>query len=384
MKRFHGLDLLRGLAALTVVFWHWVHFFFNGTQYGGRSPHSYPLYQILFPFYEKGFKAVDLFFTISGFVFFFMYMDMIRGRRITAPTFFVLRFSRLYPLHLLSLMLVIILQQWYESIHSTSLVYRFNDLKHFILNLLLLNSWGLESGESFNGPSWSISVEAFLYCVFFVFALKTRIGLLGTWLMALVLFVGVDALYHPFARGLGSFFFGGAAFLAYEHITSHARRGAIEVALAWVVPLLWGATFLLMGLVYGAFGPWGSLVHPVWAQKFFSIMSKVWPNMVLFPVTILSMALSENRLKVYFSKVSFLGDISYSTYLLHFPLQIFFVLLFSALGFGQEVFTSAWMLLLFISTLVAVAGISFRYFERPAQNLIRRAASTVLGRGRAS
>jgi peptidoglycan/LPS O-acetylase OafA/YrhL len=52
-----------------------------------------------------------------------MYMDMIRGRRITAPTFFVLRFSRLYPLHLLSLMLVIILQQWYESIHSTSLVY---------------------------------------------------------------------------------------------------------------------------------------------------------------------------------------------------------------------------------------------------------------------
>ncbi|WP_374587676.1 acyltransferase family protein [Ideonella dechloratans] len=382
VKRFHGLDLLRGLA-MTVIFWHWVHFFFEGTQYGGQPKQIFPLYQVLFPFYEKGFKAVDLFFTISGFVFFFMYRDTIRGGKITASQFFVLRFSRLYPLHLLSLMLVIALQHGYESIHLSSFVYRFNDLKHFILSLLLLQSWGVESGESFNGPSWSVSVEAFLYCVFFVFALRVRAGFIGTWLIALCFFVGVDALYHPFARWLGSFFFGGAAFLAYEYIAGHARRDAVERGLAWMAPLLWMVTFLLMGFSFGAFGDWSSQVHPPWIQKAASFLSKVWPNMVLFPVTILSMALSENRLKAYFSKGSYLGDISYSIYLLHFPLQIIFVLVFSGLWFGQEVFTSAYMLLLFILLLIVVAGFSFRYFERPAQELIRRTSRNLFGHGRA-
>jgi peptidoglycan/LPS O-acetylase OafA/YrhL len=95
------------------------------------------------------------------------------------------------------------------------------------------------------------------------------------------------------------------------------------------------------------------------------------------------MALSENRLKAYFSKGSYLGDISYSIYLLHFPLQILFVLVFSGLGFGQEVFTSAYMLLLFILLLIVVAGFSFRYFERPAQELIRRTSRNLFGHGRA-
>lgn len=383
VKRFHGLDLLRGLAALTVIFWHWVHFFFEGTQYGGQPKQIFPLYQVLFPFYEKGFKAVDLFFTISGFVFFFMYLDAIRDGKVTASKFFVLRFSRLYPLHLLSLILVIALQHEYESIHLSSFVYRFNDLKHFVLNLLFLQSWGMESGESFNGPSWSISVEAFLYCVFFVFALRMRIGLIGTWLIALSCFVGVDALYHPFARGLGSFFSGGAAFLAYEYIAGHARRDAVELGLAWAVPLLWLVTFLLMGFSFGAFGDWSSQVHPAWIQKAASFMSKVWPNMVLFPCTVLSMALSERRLKAYFSKGSYLGDISYSIYLLHFPLQILFVLVLSGLGFGQEVFTSAYVLLLFIFLLIVLSGLSFRYVERPAQEFIRRASSSLWGHGRA-
>ena len=30
-KRFHSLDVVRGIAALSVVLWHWQHFFYDGT-----------------------------------------------------------------------------------------------------------------------------------------------------------------------------------------------------------------------------------------------------------------------------------------------------------------------------------------------------------------
>jgi hypothetical protein len=34
IERFYALDAMRGLAALSVVFWHWPHFFFTGTSPG--------------------------------------------------------------------------------------------------------------------------------------------------------------------------------------------------------------------------------------------------------------------------------------------------------------------------------------------------------------
>src|SRR5262249_9442676 len=51
-----------------------------------------------------------------------------------------------------------------------SYAYGNNDIWHFTLNLLLLQYSGLQSGFSFNGPSWSICTEAlvnlaFLYAV---------------------------------------------------------------------------------------------------------------------------------------------------------------------------------------------------------------------------
>jgi peptidoglycan/LPS O-acetylase OafA/YrhL len=263
---------------MTVMFWHWV--FFEGTQYGGQPKQISPL-PVLFPFYEKGFKAVDLFFTISGFVFFFMYMDMIRGGKITASRFFVLRFSRLYPLHLLSLMLVIA-AAWYESIHLSSFVYRFNDLKHFILNLLLLQSWGMESGESFNGPSWSISVEAFLYCVFFVFALRVRIGFIGTWLIALSFLSGWMPCTIPSPGGWDPSSL--AARPSWPMSTSPAMRAEMlsngaglggAAALDGHVPL----DGILVRRLWRLEQPGAS----PWIQKAASFMSKVWPNMVLFP-----------------------------------------------------------------------------------------------------
>jgi peptidoglycan/LPS O-acetylase OafA/YrhL len=93
---------------------------------------------------------------------------------------------------------------------------------------------------------------------------------------------------------------------------------------------------------------------------------------VFFPATIVSLVVLETRWRPNLHGLRWIGDISYSTYLIHFPLQILFVLVFSMLGFTAVVFLSPWVLLLFFAILIPLALASFAWFERPVQNAIRR------------
>src|SRR4030067_380382 len=98
-RHFYSLDVTRGLAALSVVFWHWQNFFWDGNESGKIDLASAPLYGLFFPFYDRGLLAVYYFFSISGFVFFWLYSERIRNRDISVWNFSVFRFLRLYPLH---------------------------------------------------------------------------------------------------------------------------------------------------------------------------------------------------------------------------------------------------------------------------------------------
>src|SRR5882672_6997435 len=95
----HSLDALRGIAALAVVAFHYSNFF----TVGNALPASFnvsdqPFYGMVPLIYKSGWLAVDLFFTLSGFVFFWLYSARVSDRSVSAGKFFLLRFSRLYPL----------------------------------------------------------------------------------------------------------------------------------------------------------------------------------------------------------------------------------------------------------------------------------------------
>jgi len=156
-RRFYSLDVLRGVAALAIVFWHWQHF-----HWVHGVPLVRPMERIFFLFYGGGWLAVYLFFTLSGFVFFWLYAKDVANRRVSARDFFVLRFSRLYPLYLATLLAAALGHFAFRRLSGTDFVYRFNDGYHFLLNLGMASSWGLEKGNSFNGPARTISVEAAL------------------------------------------------------------------------------------------------------------------------------------------------------------------------------------------------------------------------------
>jgi peptidoglycan/LPS O-acetylase OafA/YrhL len=356
-RRLHSLDALRGVAALAVVFWHWQHFFFSGTALAaGFNKEAQPFYEVFKIFYQHGALGVYLFFSLSGFIFFWLYATTISTRRLTPSEFFVLRFSRLYPLHLVTLLLVAIGQTVYAGINGGSFVYAHNDVRHFALNILLAPSIGLERGYSYNGPVWSVSVEVVLYAVFFMFC---RFRISRTSFLLVVSLAGLFVLqnyYAPLGSGIGSFFLGGVVHAIFLGIASRRNSHLIT---RWVVAatvVLWGAT--IASVYTGISLPLSSI------QRYF-------PVLILFPMTILALALVEQGGASFAKALSPLGEISYSLYLIHFPLQLAFVLTMQAVGLRVNFFNTGISLILYFAVLLPLSFASFRYLEIPAQRYLR-------------
>lgn len=368
-RKFQSLHALRGLAAFAIVFWHWQHFFYIGT---GTSPvpnfnvQDQPLFPVFEIFYEVGWLAVDLFFSISGFILFWLYSDSISRDRISAFRFTVLRFSRLYPLHLATLLAVALMQAVYFKIHDSPFVYPVYDAKHFILSFFLLQSIGLESAPSYNWPSWSISVEMIVYAVFFVICRRKWTGVVASLAMAAVALFLFRNYYEPLARGLGSFFLGGVIYHAFQYISNSSHSKPITSSLVVITFFMWVSTVLF---VYDWL-PAENMSYFLSAEAEKSFYT-YFPAAILFPLTVISLALTDGDDGSIMSRFSFFGDISYSVYLWHFPLQILFVLLNSAVGGTYLFFTTEKSLLLFFVALIMVSMMSFHFLEKPLQKYLR-------------
>jgi len=379
-KRFHCLDTLRGLAALILICYHWRHFWISNTGVPSTDPFPYswfPFNNGFFVFYNYGWIGVDLFFTLSGFVFYWKYADSISRREIKPQEFFILRFSRLYPLHVLTLMLVACLQYLVIQKSSTYFTYEYNDTYHFFLNVLFAAQWGLEDGFSFNGPIWSVSIEALMYLLFFYACL---LGVVKKRYLLSVALIGacltLPSPYFPLARGLWSFFLGGLVFYGYQWTLEAGKFKLFLRIFIWVLPILCvlavveiysNLSLVMFQKLFGNDRVWG---NPIITQEFAAFqLRKMAFTGILFPVMIYTLALVDTQASKLGSKISFIGNLSYSSYLLHFPLQLVFVLW---LGNDAQSYSHPSVFLSYFSILVVISFASFKYFEKPVQNAIRR------------
>ena len=169
MKRYFGIEFLRLLTSLSVLLYHYRHFFGPYNSYSSNNffddKTELPFFSLLENFYINGFYGVHVFYTISGFVFAHVYLSI--DRKITSKEFFLNRFARLYPLHFATLIIVALLQILHLLSSNSFQIIMVNDVYHFILNLFFISSWGFEKGHSFNGPIWSFSIEVAIYFAFF-------------------------------------------------------------------------------------------------------------------------------------------------------------------------------------------------------------------------
>jgi peptidoglycan/LPS O-acetylase OafA/YrhL len=152
---FTALNGLRFLAALAVVIFHYA----PRVDGYARLP--------VFPknVMNEGPAAVGFFFILSGFVLAHRYLhggsDMESAR-----DFYRARFLRLYPAYLLAFLLYLpVAVQRYVLSPLAGAGGRHTFFLSAILSGLMLQSW-TPLAQAWNGPSWSLSVEAFMYLMF--------------------------------------------------------------------------------------------------------------------------------------------------------------------------------------------------------------------------
>jgi peptidoglycan/LPS O-acetylase OafA/YrhL len=153
-RRFESLDGLRGIAAIGVVLFH--------VRWSNHVTETH--------FIREGYLFVDLFFILSGFIIARAYCDQIRTGQ-QAVRFLILRFSRIYPLHIAVLFIFFLLEvaKLFAAHFGLKGVTPFQGSTSgwaAISNLFLVESLTFSGSPTWNVPSWSISCEAVAYVVF--------------------------------------------------------------------------------------------------------------------------------------------------------------------------------------------------------------------------
>src|SRR5580658_9564669 len=171
-----NLTPLRGFAAILVAVFHFE------MAIGRFVPAATTM------FFEKSYLMVDLFFVLSGFIMLHVY-----GRafdRVVRPGqlrhFFVARFARTYPLHLFTLLLLVVIVRYLTNWGNPPIV--LEQPADILPNVFLLQSFGVCRIYNWNIPSCSISAEWVAYLLFPFLALwisrsRVRVSLLLTLLV---------------------------------------------------------------------------------------------------------------------------------------------------------------------------------------------------------
>lgn len=257
MKRFYALDGLRGICALLIVIYH-THVL------NGLSELS---------LFRNGYWAVEFFFVLSGFVLYHAYgqknLDSTRFKR-----FFIRRTFRIFPLHIVMLVVFILLEflkyiAGLKGYNFSNPAFSGNNTPSKILpNLLLLEGWLGRPGHtvnSFNTPTWSISIEFYTYLIFgsILFALP-RFKKYLFFILSLVSFIALQAkfpyLNNNIFRGLSCFFIGCLSYLAYLEITKLKLKSRIFnlleiisiLAAMFVIPFDFAYKNIIITLVFCA------------------------------------------------------------------------------------------------------------------------------------
>lgn len=286
----------RGIAALLVFIGH------AGYAEGSSSV----LLRSVFESLALHNEAVDLFFVLSGFILAYVYHDRLKSYTDWA-LFFVARIARIFPLHLLVISSIILANYFGLQVGSTTPLQWID----YVKNGLLLQTWPFISARaSINMPSWSVSIEWFLYITAF-----PVLFFIPKILKPRFLFLTALALMAFASVALFDYRFGQAGFLGRHQCFLRGIAG-------------FSAGYLLHSIYTTR--PYAS---PKLQYFWFSVLSATFVAscfesragtlcLLAFPGLALEFARSETGISKLLSwkPVKVLGDASYSIYLLHLPL----------------------------------------------------------------
>lgn len=322
---------------------------------------------------EKFQLAVDYFFILSGFVLTHAYKD-----KLSRPGFLMSfardRVARLYPLHLVTLVIIMGLNIWFTEATGGQLLengWSYQDGRTYTLalNFGMLNNVGLSpNGPSWNAPSWSISVEFWINILIAAVALLTRrlivaLAAVAFFICYFILFKEVGSLgdYYKnlfgwlnvgLLRGLAGMSAGILCYVAYVKLApmveSH-KKLVTTLAFILVAVQFW----MIEGGV--KFNHSDFLIIPISA------------------ITVVAVALAESmrQTSAIDKPLEWLGECSYAIYMTHW-IVIDIINYFMIYAWKIDVnINQPLHFIAMAATVLILARLSFVYIETPGKKIIK-------------
>jgi len=308
----------------------------------------------------KGYLGVEAFFTLSGFILCHVYLQGFGQGKFRYGDFLWNRLARVYPLHLVTLAGVGLMA---VAAGLAGIAVDPNMLAWQALpaNLLLVQAWGFAPVSGWNHPSWSISAEWFAYLSFPAFAyaawrLRSRPRLAVGLALALI-----AALYPAFQVLAG-----------FPLTEATIRWGALRIvpcfAYGCALHALWRS-----GAVTGRFCGLGACLAG--AAVLLAVHLRAPDPVIVMTlggliVMLAAMAASGSRFATQ-APLVYLGEISYSTYMICIPWKILAVN--AALKLlkieGEQLPAYVWLVV--VLALVPLSAASYHIVEKPARERMK-------------
>jgi peptidoglycan/LPS O-acetylase OafA/YrhL len=337
-KKIEGLQVMRAIAATFVMMFHGMHMLHRDTGFWFLNRTM-----------TIGYSGVDIFFVISGFII--LYTSDFGPFSIVA--FFKKRFIRVYPIYWIVNILLLIA---YFISPSPGQLYKGN--LNTVLGSLLL----LPQQQYIIGIAWTLSYEIIFYIIFaiafsiskqflfFCLSLWTAVILIAYYFHIKSQITLVDTLLNPI---IIEFFLGcliAYLFKKYTHV-----KGWLWLLIAGIVLYI-----INWSIYYKA-----TNINPA---AFSSYMSRVY--LFGLPAAILVFGLL--YLKSGFPKVLvYLGDSSYSLYLIHGTVISVLLKLVEKLNLRYLIGNNIGAMVIFALT-ITVAMLFYRFIEMPIINQIKK------------
>lgn len=342
--RVEALDLLRLVAVVAVIFYH----------YGFWGPESHGVAQVAIPSLAKGaqygFLGVPIFFIISGFVIAYS----AEGR--TASGFAIARISRIYPTFLLCMTLTFLVLMLFGGPHYAATV------REWLANLCIAAP---ALGQPYmDGVYWSLVIEVAFYAwvaVFIAFGLFPRRMdvIILVWLgltFANELTIDAPIFEKVFLADDSGFFAVGLLIYAFY-------RGRRDAALYALMVLSVGTSVFQAVHKLGRLSLHGGSTFEQWVVVAICLAS----------IALVVLAINIRRLPLSAHLVAGLGGMTYPLYLLH--MQIGYTLFAWAAPAHGAIFV--------VSMMLGIAGLSWfiwRFVEPPLQRWTKKALAAEAAR----
>ncbi|MCW3127527.1 MAG: acyltransferase [Bacteroidetes bacterium] len=357
--RIHYLDSWRGIAAVAVVLFHLLAPLRDAFHSKGKM---FEITRVLF----DGTDWVSFFFVLSGFALSYGYL--VGDKKISISDFYIKRFLRIYPLYLFALGLCFLV----EIQHAP-----------YAIRPLMREAFLFSRFSSLLVPGWSLSVEiccSLLMPLIITLAMTNRYHFWLAAVFSLLLYNTPGTSQIGFAGFLFHFFLGAGVAMLMKHpkenpvVLYFHKMSGIKVVLL----LLFG--YLLFSFRWYAyiFQNFDYQIHRLcdflnmdYHQIFFYIS-----GVVSFMIILITIGNTQIQKILSLRPFLFLGKISFSIYLIHFPIIKFAFIrtydLIKSMGINNYYFEALAIVLIIISMVLLVSYMTYISIEKPFINIAKK------------